>query len=265
MTRDIVQENLESYLGVEAVREWTAETTLFPVEKDLIARHLPPPPARILDLGCGGGRTTVALETRGYDVDAIDLSEDLVREARKRVQRSRVLVMDARSLAFESGSFDAALFSFNGLDCVHPRSERQRVLREIHRVLRPSGTFYYSGHNGVGAWFPRPGDSARKLLRRAREMLAAQRRSRFSERSKYLAYPGVGGVQVLYSALPHTHRRDLEETGFLLRAVYGSRSYRKGPHVLDEPSASLFASVVRTGRIALTCPHLHYVAVRLQS
>jgi 2-polyprenyl-3-methyl-5-hydroxy-6-metoxy-1,4-benzoquinol methylase len=261
MTKDIVQHNLASYVGERAVKEWTAERSLFDVEAELIARYFPPPPARILDLGCGGGRTTASLEELGYHVEAIDLSSDLVAEARKRVQRSRVQVMDARSLEFEAGSFDAVLFSFNGMDCVHPARERQRVLHEIQRVLRPEGILYYSGHNAIGAWFPRPGDSAARFLKRNGRMLQAQR-TEFSERDRYLAYPTNNGTEILYSGLPHIHRKDLDAAGFTLLAVHGSRSYRKGPHILDEAPKSAVGALTHAGRLVLTCPHLHYIAIR---
>ena len=37
--------------------------------------------ALILDLGCGSGRDTLAFKNKGYQVDAIDYSEKLVRKA----------------------------------------------------------------------------------------------------------------------------------------------------------------------------------------
>jgi SAM-dependent methyltransferase len=35
-------------------------------------QHLPPPPARVLEVGCGGGELALALTAAGYDVTAID-------------------------------------------------------------------------------------------------------------------------------------------------------------------------------------------------
>jgi SAM-dependent methyltransferase len=260
MTRDIARENIDRYVGEKARKDWSVDGDLYPVELDVIARHFPQAPARVLDMGCGAGRTTIGLEARGYDVEALDLSPDLVDEARKRVQRTQVHVMDARELAFADASFDVVMFSFNGLDCVYPSRERHRVLVEVHRVLRPGGLFYYSGHNIVAAWTPRPGDSFGSLMRRNKAMLAAQRQS-FGERDRYLAYPETTGTQVLYSALPHVHLRELRATGFTPQAVYGSRSYRRGPHFLDggtvDQSVAFYAHL---GKLSLACPHVHYVA-----
>lgn len=36
--------------------------------------------ARILDVGCGSGRDTLAFKNKGYQVDAIDYSEELVKK-----------------------------------------------------------------------------------------------------------------------------------------------------------------------------------------
>lgn len=263
MTRDIVRENIDCYAGPQALQDWSADRDLYPIEHEIVGQHFPPAPAQVLDLGCGAGRTTIGLEARGYDLDAIDLSESLVAEARRQVQRSRVQLMDARELQFDTGSFDAALFSFNGLDCLHPASERRRVLAEVVRVLRPGGVFYYSGHNGLGAWGPRPGDSLSKLVRRTTKLLLAQRRA-FEERTRYLAYPEPNGTQVLYSAPPHVHLRELREAGLAPIAVYSAhgRSYRIGPHLITKVATDPWSwrAAAALTRMAFTAPHLHYVA-----
>jgi hypothetical protein len=55
--------------------------------------------------------------------------------------------------------------------------------------------------------------------------------------------------------LPQTRSRELAAARFRMVAVYGSRRYRRGP-VLETTSLV---------RIALTCPHVHYVATRAES
>jgi SAM-dependent methyltransferase len=157
------------------------------------------------------------------------------------------------------------LFSFNGLDCIHPSAERLRALAEIQRVLRPGGVVYYSGHNAVAAWTPRPGDSVGALYRRTKRMLLAQRRS-FRERGRYLAYPESNGTQILYSALPHVHLAEQRRVGLVPCAVYGSRSYRRGPHFLEGATIErslTFAAYL--AKLVVSCPHLHYVAQKPQS
>jgi SAM-dependent methyltransferase len=43
--------------------------------------HLPPPPARLLDLACGAGRHALALARAGYRVTGIDISTDAIARA----------------------------------------------------------------------------------------------------------------------------------------------------------------------------------------
>lgn len=264
MTRDIVSDNIDCYASEQARKDWSADAGLYPVEQAIIERYFPQPPARILDLGCGAGRTTLGLEMLGYQVDAIDISENLVAAARSRVARSRVRLMDARELDFPDATFDAALFSFNGLDCLYPSRERLRVLGEVLRVIRPGAVFYYSGHNGLGAWAPRPGDRLIKVARRNLRMLRAQRAA-FSERLRYLAYPDPAGTQVLYSAPPQVHLREIAACGFEPIAVYGARgaSYRSST-VVDEIDVArrTLRSEAALARIAISHPHVHYIAKR---
>lgn len=264
MSRDIVRDNIEAYASDQARADWSADSGLYPVEREIVEAFFPAAPAHILDLGCGAGRTTLGLEAMGYDVDALDISENLVGEARRRVQRSRVTLMDARELTFADGTFDAALFSFNGLDCLHPSAERLRVIHEVHRVLRPGAIFYYSGHNGLGAWAPRPGDRAARVLKRNLRLLRAQGTA-FSERSRYLAYPDPTGTQVLYSAPPQVHVRELVGAGFQPLEVWAARgaSFRTSASATRiELADRSMATMAQMLRLTLVHPHVHYIARR---
>ena len=53
-------------------------------------RYCPFPVRRVLEVGCGGGRQTMELARRGYQVTAFDLNETCVKSTRQRL-RSRKL------------------------------------------------------------------------------------------------------------------------------------------------------------------------------
>ena len=107
---------------------------------------------RMLDLGVGGGRTTVHFAPLARYYVGADFSREMVEACRRRFAaeewpHARFEVADARELPYEDASFDFVFFSYNGLDCVGEEDERAQALREIRRVLRPGGLFAHSAHN----------------------------------------------------------------------------------------------------------------------
>jgi SAM-dependent methyltransferase len=101
---------------------------------------------RLLDLGCGGGRTTVPLYKKGYQITGLDISRMLVSGLRKKFPGITVVVADAAKLPFHNHSFDIVLFSHNSLDYLYPAVQRAKALKEISRVLIPGGFFVFSSH-----------------------------------------------------------------------------------------------------------------------
>ncbi len=101
----------------------------------------------ILDLGCGGGRTTPSLLEISRDYVGVDYSSEMVRQCQARFPGVRFLCGDARALTmFHDAQFEFVLFSFNGIDYVPPK-DRLTILREVSRVLKPGGRFLFSTHN----------------------------------------------------------------------------------------------------------------------
>lgn len=125
----------------------SVEKGLYEVERRAIDSHFTRPDATVLDLGCGTGRTTAVLDRIGFDVVGVDVSEPMVQRARQLLPHVEFRSGDARDLQFDDDRFDYVLFSFNGLDYVHPEGDRYVALREIWRVLKPGGTFVFSSHN----------------------------------------------------------------------------------------------------------------------
>jgi SAM-dependent methyltransferase len=111
-------------------------------------RALLPPVAgrRVLDAGCGAGRTAEWLVGQGAEVVGIDASPEMLVRARARVPRAAFELADlAGPLAFDDGEFDVVVASL----VMHYLRDWVPTLRELRRVLRPRGDFAMSTHHPV--------------------------------------------------------------------------------------------------------------------
>ncbi len=92
----------------------------------------------VLDLGCGTGRHALRLADAGAEVTAVDFSEGMLAEARRKpgADRVRFVVHDLHEpLPMPDGSFDRVV---SGLVLEHIR-DVNGFFREARRVLRPGG------------------------------------------------------------------------------------------------------------------------------
>src|SRR5436190_10974027 len=96
-------------------------------------------PGRLLDVGCGGGLTAVALAERGWTVTGVDVSEAQVALAHNRGVDA--VVADATSLPFGDASFDGAISIWTHTDI----DDFAAAVREVARVLRAPAPFVYLG------------------------------------------------------------------------------------------------------------------------
>jgi SAM-dependent methyltransferase len=127
-------------LYVQAVLH-TPEVLLFVKYRDAIVGK------RVLDIGCGAGRTAVYLSRWAGQYTAVDYSSEMLERARAWLPGVRFLECDARDMTgFGDGQFDAAFFLNNGLDSLDHEG-RLRALAEIRRVLVPGGLYFFSSHN----------------------------------------------------------------------------------------------------------------------
>jgi ubiquinone/menaquinone biosynthesis C-methylase UbiE len=107
--------------------------------QELLARHLPAAPARVLDVGGGPGIYAEWLAESGYEVRLVDASPLHVSQALERSRgRFAALGGDARSLEEPDASYDAVLL-LGPLYHLTERDDRLAALREAARVLRPGG------------------------------------------------------------------------------------------------------------------------------
>jgi SAM-dependent methyltransferase len=97
---------------------------------------------RLLEVGCGIGVDSIQLANCGFDVTAIDLTEEAIETARAFAARRGVSVDfrvgNAEALEFPDETFDA-VYSFGVL---HHTPDIRRAIAEVRRVLKPCGTAY---------------------------------------------------------------------------------------------------------------------------
>ncbi|MEW6035141.1 MAG: class I SAM-dependent methyltransferase [Candidatus Micrarchaeota archaeon] len=94
----------------------------------------------ILDVGTGTGAQAFAFAKKGYSVVGVDISEDMLRIAKRKNKYKSVkfLAADATKLPFGNSSFDVSCVSFVLHDM--PLGIRERALKELVRVTKPAGT-----------------------------------------------------------------------------------------------------------------------------
>lgn len=131
-TLDYYNQNADSFIEGTRNADLSGQYCLF-------LKHLPTG-GKILDLGCGGGRDSAYFASLGFDVTAVDGSEELC----KRVKEDYGI--QARCLKFEELSFRE---EFDGVwacaSLLHVRkADMPKILGKVATALKPGGVLYAS-------------------------------------------------------------------------------------------------------------------------
>ena len=143
-----------------------------------------PESARVLEIGCGAGRTSVALAGGGYLVDALDVVPEMLEHVRQRANAAGVSdrvalhTGDVNRLQFANGTFDIVL----AIGVLEWSSSLEGPLAEMARVLKPGGHLVVNVDNALALHClldPRLSPlvgAAKRALRPALERLRVLRR-----------------------------------------------------------------------------------------
>lgn len=109
-------------------------------------------PCKVIDLGCGPGRSLLPLAQRGFTCTGVDLSPPMLVQAKQTFDEAGlsaewVTANLGEPLPIEPNSFDAVLCLFGTLGMLQPTSARSHVLNEVHRIVKPKGVFLLHVHN----------------------------------------------------------------------------------------------------------------------
>lgn len=101
----------------------------------------------VLDLGSAGGFMSEALHDRGASVTGIDPARQAIRAAeRHALQTGRHIKYDVgvgENLPYDDESYDTVVC----VDVLEHVTDLSEVIKEVHRVLRPGGTFLFDTIN----------------------------------------------------------------------------------------------------------------------
>lgn len=114
---------------------------------DLFTELVPAGP--VGDLGCGTGRITADLASRGLDAFGIDLTPGMIEVARQQYPELRFEVGSLFDLELKDGELAGALAWYS---LVHtPREDLPAVFAEVYRVLQPGGYLVHAFKVGSGS------------------------------------------------------------------------------------------------------------------
>jgi SAM-dependent methyltransferase len=135
----------------EYAERFAGELAHKPLDREVLGRFASEVRGRgdVYDLGCGPGQTTAYLHGCGIDVRGLDLSPNLLREARQRHPGIPFEAGDLLALPLADASL-AGVVAFYAIVHLSPAGLR-RALTEMHRVLRPGGRLLFAFHIGEGS------------------------------------------------------------------------------------------------------------------
>jgi SAM-dependent methyltransferase len=191
--------------------------------RDVFLAGLPPPPARVVDLGCGEGRLPRDLGRLGYDVIGIDPSTTLIEAARDADPDGDYRIAGAGAVPLPDSSADlvTAFMSPQDID------DLDAAMREAFRLLVPGGRLRIAAVHPINS---AGGFAGATTTRNGRALDATFEitESYFEER-RYRDEIERDGLPMAFTSL----HRDLEDlAGFILRAGFLI------DHVVEVPDTS---------------------------
>ena len=115
-----------------------------------VRRLLPEIESPVLVVGAGQGLIVAELRKHGYECEGVDLSPEMIRQAKLR--RGLALVQaDAKAMPFPAASYQTIIYATGVLDFTAEEDEIRAMLTEGRRVVKESGKVFVAFYRASAA------------------------------------------------------------------------------------------------------------------
>ena len=118
---------------------------------ELINELEPAADSRMLDLGCGSGRHSKYLASKGFDVTGIDLAASSVRQAKRSEREKLRFYLHDMRIPFGRNAFDIVFNFFTSFGYFDDPFQDLKVVSNIYSALKPGGVLVMDYINPVAA------------------------------------------------------------------------------------------------------------------
>lgn len=141
ISEQLLQVHLNSEIDLASRKTKTIEKTV-----NWLLNQVENKTLKILDLGCGPGLYTERLAKSGHQVCGVDFSANSIQHAQDVATQKKLNIKYLKenylNLSLEENSFDLVILIFTDFGTLLPE-EREQLLTNIKRVLKPGGTFIF--------------------------------------------------------------------------------------------------------------------------
>ncbi|MGF6835719.1 ubiquinone/menaquinone biosynthesis C-methylase UbiE [Paenarthrobacter sp. TE4293] len=131
----------------DAANQWAADDDFF------LAFVNEQPASRVLDLGCGTGRMTLAVAAAGHRVVGIDPDANSLMAARRKPGAEDVTWIDGTSAQIPEQTFDVAIMTAHVAQAITDDGDWSRTLADVHRALAVGGRLAFDTRDpSARAW-----------------------------------------------------------------------------------------------------------------
>ncbi|MFJ6537494.1 class I SAM-dependent methyltransferase [Paenarthrobacter sp. NPDC091711] len=190
------------------------------------------PNSRVLDLGCGTGRMTLALAANGHAVVGIDPTTGSLAAARRKPGAEGVTWIDGTSAEIPPNArFDVAIMTAHVAQAINHDGDWSRTLADVNRALVPGGRLAFDSRDPAAKAWERwtPAKTRRLHTLSGGSVVETWMESTLSSEglvtlTEHRVLNGSSGemeISVLAFRTEDQLRRDLNRAGFTVDHLYG--------------------------------------------